>query len=352
MAADRSGVHVSTVERWRSRFVSRGILGLEDEPRPGHRPKFKSVERLELIALACDPVVPPEAKRRTVDKLVAQADQDGKAGYTLEELKAEAAKGHRTTRTIEELVAEAVRRGLVEGISWSSYQRLLADADIKPHKVEQWVHSPDPQFKEKVTSLCDLYLSPAAGSVVLCIDEKTGMQAIERRFPDRPAAPGRHRRREFEYKRHGTQSLLCAFEVHTGHAVAACGATRTGADLVCFMEQIAVSYPKGVVHVVWDCLNIHFDGKDGRWTAFNQRHGNRFVFHYTPKHASWVNQVECFFSIVQRQCLTNCSFPSTEALRDSVLAFIDHWNHHKAHPFRWTFTGYPLQSGVKLDRAA
>jgi hypothetical protein len=141
--------------------------------------------------------------------------------------------------------------------------------------------------------------------------------------------------------------LLCAFEVHTGNVVADCGDTRKAADLVQFMERIATAYPHQTVHVIWDCLNIHFDGKDSRWTTFNERHGNRFVFHYTPKHASWVNQVECFFSILQRQCLTHGSFDSVEELREAVLAFLDDWNRNKAHPFRWTFTGYPLQTGEK-----
>jgi hypothetical protein len=186
--------------------------------------------------------------------------------------------------------------------------------------------------------------------VVLSIDEKTGMQALERRFEDRPAAPGRKRRREFEYKRHCTQSLLCAFNVHTGHAEVACGPTRTGDDLVRFMEDVAVRYPTGTVHVIWDCLNIHFDGAAERWTQFNARHGNRFVFHYTPKHASWVNQVECFFSILQRQCLRDGSFGSVDELRAAVLAFIADWN-TRARPFRWTFSGYPLQTGIKKKAA-
>ena len=184
---------------------------------------------------------------------------------------------------------------------------------------------------------------------MLSIDEKTGMQALERRVPDRPAAPGRRRRREFEYRRHGTQSLLCAWEVHRGRVVADCGATRTASDLVQFLERIAALYPTETVHVIWDCLNIHFDGAEGRWTAFNARHGHRFVFHYTPKHASWVNQVELFFSILQRQCLRDASFRSVEELRTTVLEFIAVWNRDRAHPFRWTFTGYPLQAGAVVE---
>ncbi len=230
-----------------------------------------------------------------------------------------------------------------------SYQRLLAGSDLRPHRIHGWLHSPDPQFREKVTAITELYLHPPAGVVVLSIDEKTGMQALERRFPDRPAAPGRQRRREFEYRRHGTQSLLCAFEVHRDRVVGACGATRTADDLVQFMERIAALYPTETVHVIWDNLNIHFDGADQRWTAFNARHGHRFVFHDTPKHASWVNQVELFFSILQRQCLRDASFHSSEELRTAVLEFLAAWNRDRAHPFRWTFTGYPLQAGAAVE---
>lgn len=324
-AARAVGVHASTVERWRSRFIREGLAGLEDRPRPGRKPKFTAVQRLELVALACEPVVPP-----------GKTPEDGK-----------------TTRTIRELVEEAIRRGIVQEIGWSTVQGLLASLDVKPHKVQQWLHSPDPEFREKVTEICELYLrAPAPNSVVLCVDEKPGMQAVERRFPDRAAGPGRRPRREFEYKRHGTQTLIGAFDVHTGRVIADCGDTRTAADLVRFMERIAVLYPEQVVHVIWDGLNIHYDGKDQRWTKFNQRHGSRFVLHYTPKHASWVNQVECFFSILQRRCLNHGSFSSSAELRDAVLAFIDYWNREKAHPFRWTFTGYPLQTGTKLSNAA
>jgi transposase len=319
------GVHPSTVERWRTRFLREGLTGLEDRPRPGRAPKFTPVQRLEIVARACEPIVVPGA-----------SPKDGK-----------------TTRTIDDLLNEVIRQAIVTDISWSSVQRILAGLDVKPHKTEMWLHSPDPEFREKVTAICDLYLKlPPAGSVVLSIDEKPGMQALARRFPDRAPASGRRPRREFEYKRHGTQTLIAAFEVHTGRVITHCGDKRTAEDLVGFMEEIAAQYPNQIVHVIWDNLNIHYDGKDERWTKFNERHGARFVFHYTPKHASWVNQIECFFSILQRTCLANGSFHSTTELRTAVLAFIDYWNREKAHPFRWTFTGYPLQTGVELDMAA
>jgi len=128
---------------------------------------------------------------------------------------------------------------------------------------------------------------------------------------------------------------------HTGEVYGEICAKRTAPRLVEFMESLAVRYPDQEVHIVWDNLNTHLDGPEKRWTAFNQRHGHRFHFHYTPIHASWVNQVEVFFGIVSRRVLRYSVHTSKKQLADSLLGFIDHWNKHEKHPFRWTFTGYP-----------
>jgi transposase len=305
------------VEKWRARFVRERVAGLKDRPREGRKLTYEATTRIELIALACEPL---------------------------------AMEGNKPIRrTIEQVRQLAVERGIVEQIGWSTVQRILSDADVRPHHVRGWLHSPDPNFRQRVNEITALYLSPPPGAVVISVDEKPGMQATERRHPSRAAAPGRSARYEFEYQRHGTQTLIAGFVVHTGEVLAACGDTRNAADLVSFMEGVAERFPDQPVHVIWDNLNIHYDGKDDRWTRFNERHGQRFVFHYTPKHASWVNQVELFFSIVQRRCLRGASFHSTAELRTAVLAFIEQWN-RKAHPFRWTFRGYPLQSGVDEAR--
>ena len=129
--------------------------------------------------------------------------------------------------------------------------------------------------------------------------------------------------------------------------------TRTGDDLVQFMEELAQIHPTGGVHVIWDNLNIHHEGPGERWTKFNERHDHRFIFHYTPKHASWVNQIELLFSILERRSLRQGNFTSKEKLREAVLAFLTYWNKERAHPFRWTFKGYPLRSGAdELKRSA
>jgi len=310
------GVDVKTVEVWRRRFRQHRLKGLGDRPRPGRPWKFGGAIGLEIIALACEPV--PKKDDGTTD------------------------------RTIEEVRQQAIQRGTVSDISWSSVQRLLAGADIRPHHVEGWLHSIDPEFREKATRICDLYLHPPLDSVVVCVDEMPGVQALRRKYPDHwgTRKGKRQRRHEFEYVRGGTQAMIAGFEVQSGEVIAHCGDNRSAASLESFMEDLAAKYPTGTVYIVWDNLNIHFDGKPERWTRFNERHGHRFEFVYTPLHASWVNQIEIFFSIVQRKCLRHGSFASKQDLRSTLLDFIAHWNKDLAHPFRWTFTGYPLRSGI------
>lgn len=300
--AARLRVSVDLVSTWRGRFARLGLAGLEDRPRSGRPSRLTPVERCGIMAVACEPA--PE--------------QDGLNGWTLDRL------------------CEEVKRRGVAKIERSHLHTLLARADLRPHKHKMWLHSPDPLFREKVAEIVDLYLAPPEGSTVLCVDEKTGMQAIERKHPDRPARPGELARREFEYVRHGTQSLIAAFQVHDGVTWTHCGPTRKGDDLEAFMDGVAARIP-GRVDVIWDNLNIHHGE---RWERFNARYGGRFHFHYTPLHASWVNQVELWFGILQRRCLAKGSFVSVEALRSAVEAFVVYWNTQAKHPFRWSFTGF------------
>jgi len=145
-------------------------------------------------------------------------------------------------------------------------------------------------------------------------------------------------RYEYEYIRHGTCCLLGAFDVRTGQVAGQVVPKRDADTTVEFMERLACQYPAGEVYLVWDNLNTHYDGKDQRWTKFNERHDGRFHFVYTPLHASWMNQVEVWFSILQRRLLRYGSFDSPADLAHHVHWFIDNWNRHEAHPFRWTWT--------------
>ena len=238
---------------------------------------------------------------------------------------------------------EALQDALLEqcgcDMSTSEIGRTLRSELLRPHKMRVWLHSPDPDFEPKVERICKLYLEPPPGATVVCVDEKPGMQALERKYKTKRAAKGRPGRWEFEYIRHGTRTLIAALDVKTGKVFGRVGATRTGEDLVAFMEELAKLYPVGDVYVVWDNLNIHSDGKQLRWTEFNQRHGGRFHLVYTPKHASWVNQIEIWFSLLAKRVLRNGNFTSADELTARILGFIEHWNRAEAHPFRWKFRG-------------
>ena len=296
----------NTVRKWRTRFEARPKLRtLNDDMRTGRPPTIPMFVRLELVKLACDRPAKCKLPFREV--------------WTLDALR----------------VALRQVTGFV--VSKTEIRRILADEEIRPHHVRLWLHSPDPNFRPKVRAICEVYVAqPAPGDTVLCIDEKTGMQALEHKHPFKQPIRGRAGRRELEYIRHGTRTLFAAFNPHTGHVFGECSERRKAVDLMRFMERVAKQYPTGNVTIVWDNLNIHHGAA---WDAFNLRHGGRFRFLYTPLHASWVNQVEIWFSILARRVLKHASFRDLDELVRAVDGFVAHWNAHEAHPFRWVFRG-------------
>jgi transposase len=303
--ARQLGITDDMVRKWRNRFAAGGIVeALADRHRSG-RPAQVPVEvRCQLIKLACDRCDAERAPFRDV--------------WTYDAL------GN----------ALALETGWY--LSLTEIGRILRNADLRPHRMKLWLHSPDPDFDRKVVAVCDLYRNPPEGATVLCLDEKTCIQALSRRYPGRPAARGRPGRFEFEYQRHGTVTLLAAFNVRTGEVYGECRERRTAADLAEFMEAVARKYPTGPVYIVWDNLNVHIGEA---WDKFNAAHGGRFHFVYTPKHASWMNQVEVWFGILQRRVLRYGNFTSRAALVERIDGYIAHWNRFEAHPFNWKFRG-------------
>ena len=296
----------STVRKWKERFRSLPKLAsLKDAGRTGRPPSVPMFVRLELIKLACKRPADCKLPFRSVG----------------------------TLDTLRNALARATRFVL----SKSEIRRILAFEEIRPHHIRLWLHSPDPDFRPKVRVICNLYVTPpSAGDTVLastrrreCRRSSTGTRSRRRR----EAGAGR---REFEYKRHGTRTLFAAFNPHTGRVFGECSVKRKAVDLMRFMERVAKQYPTGNVTIVWDNLNIHHGAV---WEAFSRRHGGRFRFVYTPIHASWVNQVEVWFSLLARRVLKHASFATADDLVQAVDAFVAHWNAHEAHPFRWTFRG-------------
>jgi len=252
-------------------------------------------------------------------------------------------------------------------MSRSTIGRILSEADLKPHRSEYWLNSHDPDFDTKAKNICQLYLDAPRfyeqGRLVLSSDEKTGMQILQRKYPTRLPRPGVIEKREFEYIRHGTRALLTTFCVPTGQVVWNLGPTRTSVDWVRHLEHVATAFPH-IKQFDWvvDNLNTHWSVEVCAWVAkrsgipfvaralrtgrerrrFLSDPSHKHVFHFTPLHGSWLNQVELFFSVLSRRFLKRGDFASAAEFEERIGTWLTTYNRDHAHPYRWTYTGQPL----------
>jgi transposase len=277
------------VSKWRTRFRQRGVQGLQDAPRPGPPRRYDEKTARQILRVLDEP--PPEGFSTWTGSLVAQRLGDVSA--------------HQVWRTLR-----------LHGISLQ--------------RRRSWCISTDPQFAAKAADIVALYLDPPENAVVLCVDEKPHIQALERaqgwlRLPNGKALTGYNH----EYKRHGTTTLFAALEVATGLAKAGHFPRRRRREFLLFMNEIVASYPGQEIHVILDNLNTHKPKAD-RWLS---RHKN-VHFHYTPTHASWLNQIEIWFSILTRRALKGVSFTSPRQVREAIDRFLKAHNQNAA-PFEW-----------------
>jgi len=243
---------------------------------------------------------------------------------------------HSSVRDLARLVAG---RGDILTMSPATVQRILADLVLNPHRLRYFLTRTDPQFEERMAEIIALYLPPPRPSRVLCLDEKTGIQALERLPPTLPPRPGLVEYQEFEYIRHGTVNLFAAFEVGTGKVFAQCYQRHTHLEFRHFLHALRARDPDTRWHLMVDNASYHKKQAVLDWCAVQRP---PVTLPWLPAHGSWLNQVELWFSSLSRKCLRRASVRSTQDLRHLIHRFIQTWNTHFAHPFEWTYTGKPL----------
>jgi transposase len=285
-------LHLSAeaVSRIRRRFLEGGVEGLADRPKAGrkdHALPADTIERIVQLALS-----PPPAGR---------------------------------TRWTTRLLGKEV--GLTSGV----VSNVLRRNGLKPHRVRTYKVSLDPEFAAKVSDIVGLYLRPPERAVVLSVDEKTSIQALERTQLPLPLRSGRAVRHTHDYKRHGVIDLYAALEIATGQVTHALRDRHTAADFLAFMNKVVRAYPRKKLHVILDNSASHGTADVQDWL----RKHPRVQFHYTPTSASWLNQVEGWFGILAKQSLFLTDFKSKRALRDHLRAYLRAWNRNPT-PFEWT----------------
>jgi transposase len=293
-----------TAGKWRRAFATSGIDGLQDAPRAGRPPKHGPEVWERIQARACQQ---PETYSRWTVRTLAR------------DLKLPSATVH----------------------------DVLVASGLQPHRIRTFTFSPDPDFEAKLLDIVGLYLHPPENALVLCVDEKSGIQALDRTQPGLPLRARRPRTWTNEYVRNGTQALLAALDVATGRVIGHVKDRRTSGNFLRFMDDVVAAFPHRDLHVVLDNLNIHKNAAAIRWL---KRHP-RVHFHHTPTHASWVNLIEVFFSILGKQGLAQRVDRSKASLRAFLLRYLEQYN-QTSGPFTWTKGPEKLQRIIDATKAA
>ena len=286
--ARRLSVSPNTVAVWRRRYRSLGLAGLRTKPRAGRPRRITSAKEQAVIST------------------------------TLRQPKG-------ATHWSARRLAKAV------GLSSATVHRIWHKYGLQPHRVETFKFSRDPEFDAKLADIVGLYLDPPERALVLCVDEKSQIQALNRTQPALPMWPGLPARMTHDYTRHGTTSLFAALEVASGKVHGRCFQRHTHVEFIAFLESLARRYPRRELHLICDNYGTHKHPAVREWLAAHPR----FHLHFTPTSASWLNLVERWFALITGQAIRRGSFDSVRRLERAIMRWLAHWNDH-ARPFRWT----------------
>lgn len=288
--AQRVGCSTATARLWRNRWLDDGLRALHDAPGRGRKPTYTPEDEARVVAAT---------------------------------LKKPESRTHWSTRRL----AKALKP------SKSTIHRIWKAHDLKPHRQDTFKYSNDPLLEQKVIDVAGLYLNPPENAIVLCVDEKSQIQALERTQPLLPLRPGSAERRTHDYQRNGTVTLFAALDIATGEVVGKCKQRHRHQEFLDFLRHLDKAFPANDLHLVLDNVATHKHPNVKRWLARRPR----FHLHFTPTSASWMNQVELWFSLLTTQAVRRESFKSVRALLNRIYAFIETWN-DEATPFRWTKT--------------
>ncbi len=304
-----SGVSAPTVDRWLERYAAQGLAGLEGRTPGGPREQVPAWVRARIVALTR--TSPPVA-----------------TGLS-----------HWSSREMATYLYRA------EGIcvSWHYVAKVWRAAGLQPWRQGTFKVSKDPAFADKVADVIGLYLDPPGGAVVLSIDEKTQIQALDRTAPMLPIDVGVTEKRTHDYKRNGITNLFAALDVGTGQIIGECAPRRDGQHFLAFVQKAVAPHAGKDIHIVLDNLSTHTTPEVKAWLEANPQ----VTFHFTPVGSSWINQIETWFGILTRQSIRRGTFASVTALIGHIRDYIDHWN-TDAKPFVWTATAGEILAKVRL----
>lgn len=293
-----TGMSRPVVNKWRQRFRVDGIVGLQDSARSGKPNVITAQQKATVIQKACEKPT---------------------GGYT---------------NWSQKRIAEQV------GISQSKVHQILKQADLKPHKIEYWCgKSPDPEFESKMVNIVGLYMNPPENAIVLCVDEKTQIQALDRTQPVLPLKEKAPKRLTATYKRNGTVALIAALAVHSGEITAKTMKSNNADNFLSFLKRLDRTYRNKTLHIIVDNLAVHKNEKVKQWLSSKRK----IKLHFTPTYSSWLNQVEIWFNILSKDVLKGGVWKSVKQLSSQMMEYIDTYNKTRAKPFAWTYTGSALK---------
>ncbi len=300
---DELKVGREAIAKWKKRYLELGLDGLNDAPRPGKAAIYTEEDKARVVQKACSK---PEG------------------GYS----------NWSQRRIAKEF-----------GMSQSTVQNILKSHDLKPHKVEYWCgKSTYPEFEDKMLNVVGLYMNPPENALVLSVDEKTQIQALDRSQPELPLRSGNPKRLTATYKRHGTVSLIAALSVHDGEVTANTIDKNNAQNFLRFLKKIYWKYPKKQLHVIADNLNVHKHKDVKEWVESKQR----MTIHFTPTYSSWLNQVEIWFNILSKDVLKGAVWHSKEQLAGQIIQYVETYNKERAKPFEWTYDGKSKNSSSNI----